>query len=432
MRKLSLILIFILVISSLAVPVSAAGPDIKASSAILVHADTGRILFEKDADKKAYPASTTKIMTALLAIENLDPNAILTASETAIDIDRDGSNMGLLNGETLSVTQLLYGLMVCSANDAANVLAEAVAGDIETFVGKMNERAAELGMENTHFVNAHGYHDAEHYTTARDMVRLAAAAMQHELFRTVVGTAIYEIPPTNKYEETRIISNNNALVNAYRDHRYAYSPATGIKTGHTSDAGSCLVSSAEKNGMSYYAVVLDAPNDAEGNYSFLDSIALFEYGFSAYSMQTVSTSSEIVAIPKVKWGAGADSVILTTKDPVQLLLPKGYDKSKLTSEITTEERIVAPISEGDVLGRITYFYNGEQVGSMDLVSTEKIRRSFFKMIFGTLIDFIFSIWVMGPLGLFVALLILRSYLKARRRRKRREKLRQEARRDFYR
>lgn len=425
-------MIFILILSSLAMPVSAAEPDIRAKSAILVDAKTGRVLFEKDADIKAYPASTTKIMTALLAVENLDPSTVLTASEAAINIDRDGSNMGLLNGEQLTVSQLLYGLMVCSANDAANVLAEAVSGDIDSFVAKMNECAVQLGMTNTNFVNAHGYHDVEHYTTARDLAILASAAMEHALFRTVVGTAIYEIPPTNKYEETRIISNNNALVNGFRDHRYAYSAATGIKTGSTSDAGSCLVSSAEKNGMSYFAVVLDAPSDAEGNYSFLDSIALFNYGFTQFSMQTVSTTGEIVAIPEVKWGRGADSVILSAKEPISLLLPKGYDKSKLTSEITTEERIAAPVKEGDILGRIVYYYDGAEVGNMDLVATENIGRSFFKMIFGSVFDFIFSIWVMGPLGLIVAVMILRSVLHARKRRKERERRRRQARQEFYR
>ncbi|MBQ9915132.1 MAG: D-alanyl-D-alanine carboxypeptidase, partial [Clostridia bacterium] len=145
-------------------------PEVLSKSAILVQEGTGRIMYEKNADEKVYPASTTKVMTAILAIEALDPSSTLAASEEAIQIDRDGSNMGILRDELLTVEQLLYGLLVHSANDAANVLAEAVAGTVPAFIEKMNEKAKELGMNNTHFVNAHGYHDPEHYTTARDMM----------------------------------------------------------------------------------------------------------------------------------------------------------------------------------------------------------------------------------------------------------------------
>ena len=213
MRKITLLFVtFILIFSTL--PISAAedsAPEIQSTSAIMMQAGTGRIMYEKDPDAKAYPASTTKIMTGLLAVENLDPKTELTVSESAIQIDRDGSNMGLLKDEVLTVEQLIYGLLVHSANDAANVLAEAVAGNIPAFVDKMNVRAAELGMDHTHFVNTHGYHDDEHYTTARDLLKLAVEAMKNDLFRQVVATATYTIPPTNKYPEERILSNNNSL-----------------------------------------------------------------------------------------------------------------------------------------------------------------------------------------------------------------------------
>ena len=283
---LTLCILLTSVLSVGAEPLTEGGPDIKSTSAILVEAQSGRVVYEKEADAKAYPASTTKIMTALLAVENLDPATVLTASETAIQIDRDGSNMGILSGEELTVEQLLYGLLVHSANDAANVLAEAVAGEISAFVDQMNIRAAELGMTGTHFVNTHGYHDEEHYTTARDLLKLATCAMENELFRKVVATGTYEIPPTNKYKEPRILSNSNCMVNPLRDHRYAYIGAAGIKTGHTSDAGACLVSYAERKGVAFYCVTLNAPVEYEGNYSFLDTIALFDHGFNNFSYKT--------------------------------------------------------------------------------------------------------------------------------------------------
>lgn len=433
MRKLTILLLFFTLLLSTGYKSAAkeGEPEIKSASAILMQADTGRIMFEKAADAKAYPASTTKIMTALLAIENLDPTATLTVSETAIQIDRDGSNMGLLKDEVLTIEQLLYGLLVHSANDAANVLAEAVAGDIASFVDQMNVRAAELGMTGTHFVNAHGYHDEEHYTTARDLLKLASSAMENPLFRTIVNTATYEIPATNKYKEPRILSNNNSLVNPMRERRYVYSGAAGIKTGHTSNAGSCLVSYAERKGLAYYCVTLNAPVDYTGNYSFLDSIALFDYGFNAFSLKTVSNANEIVATRDVKWGRGNEQAILYAKEPLAVLLPNGYAKEKLTTENTTEEHIVAPVKKGDILGRMEYFYDGVSVGSVDLVASRDVPRSYFKMIFGTLWNLIFNVWVITPLALFVLILILRSMHEAKKQRLARERRRQQIRKSFY-
>lgn len=433
MRKICLFVVIASILSCFCLPVGAEDvPEIKAESAILIQAGTGRILMEKNADKKSYPASTTKIMTALLAIENLDPNATLVASETAIDIDRDGSNMGILKDEELTVEQLLYGLMVHSANDAANVLAEAVSGTIPEFVDKMNQRATELGMTGTHFVNAHGYHDEEHYTTARDLATLSACAMENELFRRVVSTTTYEIPPTNKYEETRLLSNSNCMVNRLRDHRYFYEGAAGIKTGHTSDAGACLASYAERNGLAYYCVVLNAPVEYEGNYSFLDTASLFDYGFKAYSLQTVSDMNEIVAVHDVKWSSGGEQAVLSAKTPLTALLPKNYSADKLTREVFTEENMKAPIKTGDILGRMEYFYDGVSLGSVDLVATRDVSRSFLKMIFSTLWHLIFNVWVMTPLTIIVLILILRSMHEAKKQRIARERRRQQVRRDFYR
>ncbi len=433
MRKIGfLVLCFCIIMSCVGVYAEESNVEIKSSSAILVHEATGRVMYEKNADAKAYPASTTKIMTALLAVENLAPNMVLSASETAIDIDRDGSNMGILYGEELTVEQLLYGLMVHSANDAANVLAEAVAETIPAFVEKMNNRAAELGMTGTHFVNTHGYHDENHYTTARDLMILAREAMKNDLFRQVVGTGTYEIPPTNKYQQTRIFANSNSLVNSLRDHRYVYEGAAGIKTGHTSDAGSCLVSYANRNGVAYYCVTLNAPVEYEGNYSFLDTIQLFDYGFKGHSLKTFSDVNEIVAVGEAKWGKGNGQVILSAREPLEILLPNRYDAEKLTKEVFIEEKIVAPVKQGDVLGRLAYAYDGTLVGSVDLVAKESVSRSFLKMIFLSLWGFIFNGWVMSALVVIVAVLILRSVLQAKKRQRARERRRQEFRRDLYR
>lgn len=406
-------------------------PDIKATSAVLVDSASGRILYEKEAKAKCYPASTTKIMTGLLALENLNLGDAVTASATAVDVDRDGSNMGILEGEILTVEQLLYGLMVHSANDAANVLAEAVSGSLSAFVEKMNTRAAELGMENTHFANPHGYHDDNHYTSAYDLYLLAKVAMQNEVFAKIVGTPTYEIPPTNRYKETRSLSNNNALINPMKGRKYLYSAATGVKTGHTSKAGNCLVSSAEKNGSSFLCVVLNAPNENGTNYSFADTISLLDYGFQNFKTQTISDTEEILATKEVKWAAGNAQAVLTAKEPFTALLPADFEKASLEKTLTVEEGIKAPLAEGETVGKITYTYDGTVIGETELVNKKAIKRSYMRMIFGTLLHWILSVWVMVPLGIIVAVLLVLRWREMKRRQKRRRQRKYANRRNFY-
>ena len=432
-KTLSLISAFLLLFSLCTHTYSAEipKPEIQAASAILVDAKSGYVLYEKDADLKCYPASTTKIMTALLAIEKLDTTAIATASEAAVDVDRDGSNMGILAREVLTVEQLLYGLLVHSANDAANVLAEEVSGSIEAFVADMNIRAAELGMTGTHFVNPHGYHDDNHYTTARDLSLLAKEAMKNELFAKIVSTPTYEIPPTNRYTEIRYLSNNNSLINPMKGRKYLYTAATGIKTGHTSAAGNCLVSSAEKDGASYVCVVLKAPNTDGINYSFADTITLFDWGFDNFKMQTISDIDEIMATKEVKWAKKGAQAILTAKEPLNVLLPRGYSQDKLVKTLNEPEKITAPVKEGETVGSITYSYDGRVLGEIELINKKTVKRSFFRMIFGTLISWILSIWVMGPLGIIAALLLILRYRELKRQSRRRSQRKYANRRNFY-
>ena len=406
-------------------------PEIKASAAILADRASGRVLYEKDADAKRYPASTTKIMTALLAIEALDPAKLAVASQTAVDIDRDGSNMGILAGEELTVEQLIYGLLVESANDAANVLAEEVSGSIPAFVAQMNARAADLGMNGTHFANPHGYHDDNHYTTARDLYVLADAAMAHELFRKAVSTPTYEIPATNRYKTVRTLSNNNSLINPMKGRKYLYSAATGIKTGHTSKAGNCLVASAEKDGSSFLCVVLDAPNENGTNYSFADPIALFQYGFTNFKTQTVSDMEEILATKEVKWAAGGKQAVLSAKEPLTALLPVSYDAARLEKTLAVSDELKAPVAEGETVGTITYVYDGTELGKIELISKTAVKKSYMRMIFGTLFHYLLSVWVMLPLGILVAVILVLRWIELRRQSRRRRQRKYANRRSYY-
>lgn len=428
---ISCLILCIMIISSTNVFAKADEPEIESGAAVLMDFKTGRILFEKDSDEKNYPASTTKIMTAILAIENLEYTKVLTASETAVDIDRDGSNMGILSGEQFTVEQLLYGLLVHSANDAANVLAEGVAGNITNFVSLMNQKAKELGMKNTNFINPHGYHHKDHYMSAHDLAILSSYVMKNEKFAQIASTPTYELPPTEKYPHIRYLSSNNMLINPMKGRTYLYEYAKGIKTGHTSDAGYCLASFAQKDGISYVCVTMNAPIEGKDNYSFIDTINLFNYGFKNYKLKTItSNSDEILATAPVKWSNGGENVSLTTNVALEVLLPADFKEEELVKKIKTAEDIKAPVKKGEVLGTIEYVYDDVSLGKIDLVAIKDVKRSFFKMIFGSLFDFIFSKWVMIPFfTIVVILLAIRSY-NIRKRRKMREMRRRQNRNMF--
>lgn len=388
-------------------------PEVYAEAALLVNPDTGKVIYEKNADKKMYPASTTKIMTAYLVLNSLDLNAEITASETAVDIERDGSNMGLKAGEILTVENLLNALLIQSANDAANVLAEAVSGSIPEFINLMNKTAKEIGMNNTNFVSAHGYHDDNHYTTAKDMAIIAAKAMENPTFAKIVSLRYIEIPPTNLHENPRKFYSRNALTDKRIEAAVQYSYTTGIKTGRTEKAGQCFVGSATRNGIDLISVVFNAPIDSP-NRSFIDTKNMFEYAYSRYRIKTVLKGDELASTCDVKWALGKSHLVLKSGKDVQTLLPKNnYNAELLTSKIAINEEIVAPIKKGDELGSITYYYDGEEVVVAKLCADRNVSRSYVKQVFSYLLHPI----VLIILGLIVVIILLRRRKEMRRRAK---------------
>lgn len=427
-RIFSAIILFAVIINMLcmSVPAFAAPqpPQLISEGAILIDADSGRVLYEKNADTRLYPASTTKIMTAVLLLENLQLDSVVVASYDAVmSIPAGGSNIGISSGEQLTVEQLLYAMLVASANEACNVVAEYMCGDVDSFVVKMNEKAQSLGMANTKFLNPHGLHSPEHYTTARDMATLARYAMQYDKFREVVSTARYTIAPTNKYFETRYLSNTNHLVSTYQNASYFYAPATGIKTGYTSQAGNCLVSSASKAGTDFIAVTLNAKPQADAIYSFIDSKALFEYGFDNYQSRTVAKPGEIIAEAKVGEASGTDVVTLEAKTELDGLLPIDASLDDVHRTITLQENILAPIAVGDVLGSATYTYEGIELGTVELVSNVEVNRDIFIFIMNRIFGFFDLPWIKIPIIIFIALILFGIISRKLKRRKRRRYLR---------
>ena len=392
-RFFSLFLMLILSVSLCAAPASAAEgvgvggvepPELHCEAMLLVDANTGKPVFEKNAQQEMYPASLTKIMTALLVLEAVDDGRLsldqqLTASESAMaGLDADGSSADIQAGEILTVEQLLECMLIVSANEACNILAEAVSGSVSAFVDDMNEKAAALGCQHTHFVNPNGLHDSQHYTSAWDLYLITAEAMKHEDFLRISDTARATIPATNLSEERHLYT-TNYLIDTWRSLGYIYPDAHGIKTGSTDEAGHCLVSSATRGSLSFISVALGGPRvtleDGEiRTYSFYDTGKMFDWAFDSFSYQTVLGSDELikeisVALSKV------DHVSVHPAEDVELLLPNGTDPAALERTLEYESPVDAPIRAGQVLGTLTLSLDGEALASVDLAASNDVEAS---------------------------------------------------------
>lgn len=353
-------------------------PKIDATAGILINADTGIVLYEKNADEKRFPASTTKVMTALLTLEHVeDLNELVTAEKADFEqVTADSSNADIKPGEQIRVIDLLYAIMLPSANEASYILARHVAGSYEEFVNMMNAKAKELGCTGTHFSNPCGLHEDDHYSTARDLLKISQAAMQDETFRTIAETAQYRMAATNMHPE-RIIYTTNMQIFRKTD-PWSNVFAKGIKTGHTSQAGNCLVSYAEKGKAKLYSVVLgcaDAPDSTSVALSFTETNKLLNWGFDNFVSKTLAKQGESIMSTKVRLSTDADELVLTAKNDLVATLPKNIEVENLVVTPTVPESKDAPIKAGDPIGSITYSYAGIDYGTVELVALNDIERS---------------------------------------------------------
>lgn len=400
-------------------------PNVQYSqAALLMDLNSGRLLYGKNIDQQLYPASTTKIMTGILAIELCkDMNEVIVAPYEAIaPITLEDSHMGILTGEELTFEQLLNGMLIYSANDAANVLAVHIAGSMDAFVSLMNQKAQELGMTNTHFANPCGVHDDSHYTTARDLAILAQYSMHNETFREIVKTSIYKIAPTNKYTRERILVNTNLFLSTATSLTHYYPPCTGIKTGHTSQAGYCLVSSAQYNEIQLLAVTLNAPNKDNDNkaYSYIDSRNLFDFGFDNYVNNVIAMPGDIVADSKVSEAKNDTRVALTVEVPVNALVPANVDSSNdIVSNTNIPDTLNAPIHKGDILGSVTYTYKGTQIGTANLIATNDVERNELIHALNIVIKILTSPFFFIPLIIIIILIMIANNKKKKRERRKR-------------
>ena len=346
----------------LSLPVSAA-PSVSARSALLMDAATGRVLYEKDADRQSLIASTTKIMTGLLTAESGRLSETVCVPPEAVGIE--GSSLYLKEGERLTVEQLLYGLMLQSGNDAAVALAVTLAGSVEEFVTRMNQRAAELGLSCTHFANPNGLDDDGNYATARDLGRLAAAALQNETFRQVVSTKEYSFGD-------RHLTNHNKLL-------WRYDGAVGVKTGYTKAAGRLLVSAAERCGRQLIAVTINAPDD------WNDHAAMLDYGFSQMTTENLLSDGAALGVVPVIGGTAALCRCSVKGDITCGLLP--WEQLELT--VLLPRFVFAPVTAGTHAGWVEARIDGAVVGRAELVwengaavLPEKEPRNLWERLFG--------------------------------------------------
>lgn len=430
-RYVSLLVMFVVLLGT-ACPVLADGePSLTAEAAILIDASCGNVLFEKKSEQMMFPASTTKIMTALVALEAVKNKEIsldqpLTLSEEAnATLAADGSSIGLKVGEEMRLENLLQGLLIASGNDAAVCIAEGVSGSIEAFVERMNKKAETLKLKNTHFENPHGLQTEKHYTTAADLAVIAREAMKNETFRSIVECAHIYLPETNMSDKRYFINTNN-LVSRMRYPYYFYDKATGIKTGSTTEAGYCLVSSAEDGDKSVIAVVLKAKDLAA---SHNESKELLKYGLTAFSSKRLAQKDDIFGEAAVKQAAdGTDHILLSAEKNLEVLFPKSGDEEKLEIVTDIPEKVYAPIKQGQVIGRAKFIYDGKELGTVNLVSQVEIKRHIlgFLMSFGEWIWGFRTVKIVAFTVLFAALAfvvlvvvgLVRAVKKSKRKKRR--------------
>ena len=390
-RLLSVFLLAALLCGLFTVPAAALeDPDIRAKAALLVEAETGTILYDKNAHDELSSASTPKIMSALLIFEAIERGELrmdqsVTATASALrGLPEDGSTADIVEGETLTVEQLLYCMLVISANETCNILGETVAGSVDAFVERMNQRAQELGCKNTHFANTTGLTQSGHYSCAYDLYLITREAMTFEDFMTIVNTKSYEIPPTNKTEEERVLHSTNALISNWRLAGYLYSGAQGIKTGSTDAAGQCLVSSAVRGSRTLISVVLGAEKVEKENgsgyivESFTETARLFDWGFDNFSSRQVLDENELVQEVPVALSKQVSTVAVHPAQSAEAMLPKDLDVESLTRTVTLDnETALAPIAAGDRLGEITVSYGDTEYVTVPLLAVADVSASRF-------------------------------------------------------
>lgn len=406
--------------------------DADAAVILLYEMDSETMVYARGIDDRREPASLTKVMTCLLALEHGTLTDEIKVSEKALaNMDPDGSSSDLTVGDTFTLEQLLYCLMIESANDAAAVIAEYVSGSEEAFVSLMNEKARELGCTGTHFANPHGLHDDNHYTTARDMAKIMLAALEYEKFQEIYSTGRYTLPASSLREE-RVMVTTNFLIGTSVTQDYYDDRVIGGKTGFTTPAGRCVMCVAQEDGLRYLCVILGAPTISTDTYTvygnFVAASKALDYGFDNFTFAEVL--SPLAPIAQLPVSEATQSVVLTPAQSVTTMLPADYDETLLTTryELTAQEGLTAPLEAGQAVGVVRKYYGSICVGETELVTVTAVERRAVAAAMAETMDEIrespwrFVIIILAVLlGLLIFLMLFSALIRRRNRRRRRQR-----------
>lgn len=434
---LSVLLVTVIIICSFSISASASFNSLletESEIVLLVNTDSEAVIFDKNADKRTAPASLTKIVTCMLVLENCsDLSARVTCKRESLNglYEQNAATAGILAGETLTIKELLYCLMLPSAADAANILADYVGGGIDNFVVMMNDFVNKLGCKDTKFVNAHGLDSNPNaYTTANDLYIITKYALENPTFKDITSTSRYDIEPTEKYPYTRYLHNTNKMMNPGISDYY-HKAVTGVKTGTTDKAGHCVITTASQDGYNYMLIVMNAPQydiDNDGvdeNVAFTESKKIYNWAFENIELTKITNTTDVVTVVDVEYNSKIDHLRLIPAKELSALVPIGTQAGSLVTrpiESETPKTVKAPIKKGDVLGKAEILYGKDVVATVDLVAAEDVDLNIFLLIFG-IIKTIFSTMIFKILFtifiilivIYILLIIRKNRIKAKRK-----------------
>lgn len=416
MKKIISIFIALLIVIISCVGTSAISfdCDVKtySDSILMVNLDSEMVVYEKDADSKRYPASLTKIMTYIIAAEyfdDYDDTRIEIKQSIITDLQANGiacSGLEWHVGDKMTVTDLLYALMVPVGHDAATVLADYITKESGTdFVTMMNDKAKELSCEGTHFTNATGVHDPDHYTTARDMYIITKYAMGLPMFSKICATSTYYLEG-----DDYPLTTTNYMIDVGRGGDYYYTYATGVKNGTTDEAGRCLVSTAVYDGYAYMIVCLHAPYDYEKDvveqYPMIESANLYRWAFLNLEFVTQATKDTPICEQKVEHAWDSDSILLVPETDLNIVLPYDYNEADVTIIPDSTDPVSAPISKGDVITTATVYYKGEAFTKINLIAQEDVKVSLILYVSEMIKSVLTSVWFLLSVLIVVVLFVV--------------------------
>lgn len=429
MKKVALIFPLILIFSVIISPLSASayetnGFEVKSKTALLYSIDTDSVIYSKKADEKMYPASLTKLMTAVIAVEkcpDLDKK-VTVKGETVDKLLGSGSTVAnLKDGEKISMRDLLHALLISSAADAAEVIADEIAGGSDAFVKLMNERAKQLGMNSTNFMNTHGLHDDKHYTTANDLLRLSKHILEMPIITDICSKSSYTIAKTNKSDE-RWLTTTNMLQNASTAYYYKY--AKGLKTGFTTPAGRCLISTASYKGYNYLCIILGGDDSTRTEYT--DTANLYRWAFTNFEYRKIADTTDQIAEIEVDLSMDTDHVQLFPQKQVSAIIPENIDNSSIIYDVVlSADKTDAPVQKGQVLGYARVMCANQEIAKVNLVAGDNVERStllLIKHILGEIITSTLFKILLAALVVLIILAIIVNIIRNKQKRSRYKKV----------